>query len=130
MWCKSHLVDRISLSVFQQFWLLWQLRSEPVVVSSIGFEDPAHMVFAQDHHMVQTLPPYRARSASPDVYSAKVTATQSGDPGRLGQLVARPILGGLHYQYCRAEITSPARMPFAVAAGGVGSESGAGRVSG
>jgi hypothetical protein len=33
-----------------------QVRSEPVVVGSIGFEDPAQMVFAQDHDVVQAVP--------------------------------------------------------------------------
>ena len=32
-----------------------QVRPEPVVVGSIGSEDPAQMVFAQHHHMVQAL---------------------------------------------------------------------------
>jgi hypothetical protein len=33
-----------------------QVRSEPVVVSGIGLEDSAQMVFAKDHDVIQALP--------------------------------------------------------------------------
>jgi hypothetical protein len=37
-----------------------EMRPDLVVVSSIGFEDPAQVAFAQDHDMIQALPTDRA----------------------------------------------------------------------
>jgi hypothetical protein len=37
-----------------------EMRSHMVVVGSIGLEDPAQMVLAQDHDVIQALPANRA----------------------------------------------------------------------
>src|SRR5262249_18571131 len=53
---RDKLADPLDRSMSRGILAQRQVRSVPVVVGSIGFEDSAQMVFAQDHHVVQALP--------------------------------------------------------------------------
>ena len=55
-WPRNELTKPLDRSISRRVLAQGQVRSEPVVVGSVGFEDPAQMVFAQDHDVIQALP--------------------------------------------------------------------------
>lgn len=54
-WPRDELTELLDWSMSWRILAQGQVRSESVVVGSIGIEDPAQMVFAKDHDVIQAL---------------------------------------------------------------------------
>jgi hypothetical protein len=57
---RDDLTEPLDRSMSRRVLAQGQVRSESVVIGSVGFEDSAQVVFAHDHHVIQALPTDRA----------------------------------------------------------------------
>jgi hypothetical protein len=77
----DELTEPLDWSMSWRIFAHRQVRSRSVVIGSIGFQDSAQMVLAQDHDVIQALPTDRADQPLGMARSATVSAARSGDPG-------------------------------------------------
>jgi Integrase core domain len=82
----------------------WQNSHAERLIGSIRRECPDHMVIFGEDHLHRVLKAYAAYYNGFRTHLSLGKDAPTGRPvNRLGQLVVRPILGGLNHQYCRIE---------------------------